>query len=109
MYKIPKFSTTSITLNQSTEGEHIETQIERLTTNGGEIKNTVEEIYTDRKDGVIQAYDPRADKMEIALDAMDVVHKSETARRANYTNRKPDDKADATIGKPESTDGEVTS
>lgn len=107
MYSRPNFTKTSIELNKATEGEPIETMIERMTENGSQITNTVEKIYTDRKDGVIKAYDIRADKHDIALDAMDIATKSEYARRDGYA-RKSDDVADATIGKPESTDGEVT-
>ena len=38
-------------------------------------------VYTERKDGVLPAYDPRTDRFEIAVDAMDRVTASRLAKR----------------------------
>ena len=38
---------------------------------GKENATTVPLIFTDKKDGVLPAYDIRTDKMEVAIDAID--------------------------------------
>lgn len=81
LYKIPKQNETSLTVNESSEGETIEQKIDRIVNNKEAIKDGAPPIYTERKDGIIAAYDIRTDKMEKALEAMDVVHKTEIARR----------------------------
>lgn len=105
MYKTPKFHRTKITVNTSVEGETLETKIERYLANGDPISDTTELIYTERKDGVLAAYDIRTDRMEIAQDAMTIADKSYKARRQDRI--KNSDKPDAEIGKkdgqPEST------
>ena len=63
------------------EGERIETKVERLTTNKEPIKDGAPEIFTERKDGVIAAYNIRTDRWEIAAEAMDVAAKSIAAKR----------------------------
>lgn len=82
MYKIPKFAKTSISVNQSYEGERIEKKIERMMNNNEPITDPgAQTIYTDRKDGVQPDYDIRADKWEYAVEAMDKVSKSHIAKR----------------------------
>lgn len=84
MYKkvvMPRTSCTSTV--EATEGETIEKKIERFLNNGEPIGNDdVQLHYTERKDGVIDAYNIRTDKFEVALDAMDRVSKSYEARRS---------------------------
>lgn len=63
------------------EGETIEQKIERIIQNKEPIKDGAPEIFTERKDGVIAAYNIRADRWEIAADAMDAVQRSIQAKR----------------------------
>jgi hypothetical protein len=81
MYKIKNYSSTSIELNQSVEGETIEQKIERVTTNKEPIKDGAPLIYTERKDGVQAGYNIKTDRFEIAVEAMDKVTKSNLAQR----------------------------
>lgn len=89
-------------INKSTEGESIETKIERMMNNGEGVDSKVELIYTDRKEGVLPSYDMRHDKWETALDGMTKIQKTESYRIANKekveeTTEKKED------GKPEPT------
>lgn len=80
-YKKPKFTRTGIDYNKSTDAETIEQQVERLFTNGENVEGGKEIIYTERKDGVMPAYDIRTDRWDIAIETMDKVHASHQARR----------------------------
>lgn len=67
---------------KTVEGEQIERKVERLVHNNEPIKDGAPEIFTERKDGVIHAYNIRTDRWEIAADAMDAVSRSIEAKRA---------------------------
>lgn len=81
MYKINRYTNTSIKLNQALEGETIEQKIERIVTNKEPITDGAPLVYTDRKDGVLAGYNIRTDRFEVAVEAMDVVSKSIQAKR----------------------------
>lgn len=70
----------SLTVNESYVGETIEQKVERITTNKEPIEDTAPTIYTERKEGVLPQYNPRTDRFDVALDAMDKVHKSNQAK-----------------------------
>lgn len=76
--------------NNAVEGEPIEHQIRRMVDNGEDLESNKSKpiIYTDRKDGVIAAYDPRADKWDIALDGVDKINKSRDAKAKGETTMK---------------------
>lgn len=78
---------TIISRNISVEGETIENKIERITTQKEPITDGAPLIYTDRKDGVLPAYDIRTDKMDVALDAMTTVAKSRLMQREEYLKK----------------------
>tara|TARA_Y100001934_G_scaffold228273_1_gene274539 strand:+ start:298 stop:687 length:390 start_codon:yes stop_codon:yes gene_type:complete len=63
------------------EGEPIELKIERITNNKEPISDGAPEIFTERKDGVISAYNIRTDRWEVAAEAMDKVSGSIQAKR----------------------------
>lgn len=81
MYKMNLPKRSAITSTSTVEGYTIEEKIERAKNNGEELEIEREEIYTDRKEGVMPAYNIRADKWVIATTAMEAVAKS-------YENRK---------------------
>jgi hypothetical protein len=84
MYKIPTSQRrTTLEVNKTYEGETIEQKVERITQNGEPIKDGAPLIYTDRKDGVQAGYNIRTDRFEVAVEAMDKVHKSDIAKRDN--------------------------
>lgn len=81
MLKPRKYLTTELLGEETVEGETIETKMDRITTNKEPIKDGAPRIYTERKDGVIAAYNIRTDRFEIATEAMDKVSKSIQAKR----------------------------
>ena len=70
------------------EGETIENKVARITQNKEPITDGAPIIYTEKKDGVLPAYNIRTDRFDIALDAMDKIGKSK-AKKENAP--KPED------------------
>ena len=60
-----------MTGKQLYEGISIEEKIRRVVNNNEHITDAAEIIYTERKDGVLPAYDIRNDKWDTAIDGMD--------------------------------------
>ncbi len=77
---------TSIDINESMEGESIEEKIRRIMDNGEPISEGADVIFTERKEGVNPAYDVRTDRFELAVEAMDKVHKDKLAKREERQN-----------------------
>lgn len=61
---------------ETVEGETIEEKVARVVENKEPIEDGAPIIYTERKNGVIPAYNIRTDKWDIALTAMDQVNKN---------------------------------
>ena len=96
------------------EGETIEKKIERIVHNKEPITDGAPEIFTERKDGVIAAYNIRTDRWEIAAEAMDKVtgaldakrdgklgHDDKVAEMIDGGDKKSDSGAKSTQGSPE--------
>lgn len=83
MYKVGRIAKSTMTSVEVFEGETIEQKIERVVSNDEPITDGAATIFTERKDGVISAYNIRTDRWEIATDAMDAVSKSHQAKREN--------------------------
>lgn len=81
MYKTNKYEETDLKVNTSLEGETIEMKVERITQNNEPISDGAPLIYTDRAEGVQAGYNIRTDRFEVAINAMDKVSKSITAKR----------------------------
>jgi hypothetical protein len=81
MYKYEKAKPTTIKVNASYQGERIEQKIQRIVNNKEPITDGAPIIYTERKDGVRPEYNIKTDRWEVAIDAMDVVSKTNTAKR----------------------------
>jgi hypothetical protein len=75
-------------VNNSVEGERIETKIRRIMTEKEPIKDGAPIVYTERKDGVKPEHNIRTDRFEIAVEAMDKSTKSIQARRENKADMK---------------------
>jgi hypothetical protein len=82
-YILRKRVKTQIKSVEKLEGEPIEHKIERIVSNKEPIKDGAPEIFTERSEGVISAYNIRTDRWEVACDGMDLVSKSIQARRDN--------------------------
>jgi len=83
MYVYEKRSKSKLTSVEKVEGEPIEHKIERIVSNKEPISDGAPSIFTERKDGVISAYNIRADRWDIASEAMDKVSGSIQAKREN--------------------------
>ena len=81
MYKKNQVTNTSLQVRNVTEGETIEEKMRRVVNNNEPITDGAPLVYTDRKDGVLPQYDIRTDRWDVAIDAMDKVTKTETAKR----------------------------
>lgn len=94
---------TDIVLNESVEGESIEVKVQRIVENNEPISDGAPIIFTDRRDGVLPAYDIRTDRFELAIDGMDYVAKSNLAKRAEYFAQMEQEKDDVKVGTAEPT------
>lgn len=101
MYKRKVAKTSRFSSVEFYPGEPIEDKIKRVTEVGEPITDGAPIIYTDRADGVQAAYNIRTDRFEIAAEAMDKVHASKIAARAENPGKvidlnaeKGDSKAD---------------
>lgn len=65
-------------------GESIEEMVMRCTESNEPIDATAPMIYTEEADGVQPQYDPRTDRFEIALEAVDKYQKSQVAKSENH-------------------------
>ena len=84
---------------ETREGEDIEQKVRRLTEDKSPINDGAPLIYTERKDGVLPAYDIRADRFEIAQEAMQKNMKAVSAKRKQeYDLLLNGDKKDAESG-----------
>lgn len=81
MYKAVTLSRTGFNINTSTEGETIEEKVFRMVNNKEPIKDGAPLIYTEKKDGVLAGYNIKTDRWEVALDGIDAIERSKTARR----------------------------
>jgi len=70
-----------LSINDSVEGEMLETKIERIVNNNEPIKDGAPIIYTERKEGVRASTNIKTDRFEVAIEAMDKTQKSYKARR----------------------------
>ncbi len=99
-YKVSDFHKSKMTSVDKLEGETIEMKMERIVENKEPIEDGAPEIFTERAEGVLSAYNIRTDRWEIACEAMDKVHGSSQARR--------EEKAKMDVVKDESKDSEGT-
>lgn len=76
-------STYNIKSVETYEGETIETKVARIVQEKAPITDGAPIIYTDRKEGVLPAYNVRTDRWDIAENAMDKVNAAKMAKREN--------------------------
>lgn len=70
MYIFRKPSKSLLNSVEKFEGESIERKVERVQTANETIKDGAPEIFTERKDGIVAAYNIRTDRWEVAAEAM---------------------------------------
>lgn len=88
MYGKNKPSKATVKGNETYEGETIEAKVRRIVNNKEKITDGAPLIYTERKDGIQAAYDIRTDRFEIAVEAMEKVQQTKTAKRELATGEK---------------------
>ena len=88
-----KYGNSLINRNESVVGISIERKVEKITESKEPITDGAPLIYTERKEGVIPAYDVRTDRFEIAVEAMGKVVKSNIAKREQAAARKAAEEA----------------
>lgn len=111
-YKFKGYSKTQLTRVPTFEGETLEQKVRRIVSNNEPINDGAPEIYTERKDGVLPAYNIRTDRWEIAASAMDNIERSKQAATENKGATPELDEKGKVIplnGGTVSTDGEVKS
>ena len=82
MYKKQKDFGTSINKYTAERGETIENKVKRMVVNKEPINESMKGgIYTERKEGVRPDTNIRTDRFEYAIEGMDIVSKSITAKR----------------------------
>ena len=67
------------------EGETIERKVARITLTKEPITDTAPIIYTEKKDGVLPAYNIRTDRFDLAIDAMDKIEMERIAKKNQIT------------------------
>lgn len=115
MYKYKEANSTKMTSVEKLEGEPIEHKIERILSNKEPITDGAPEIFTERAEGVMSAYNIRTDRWEIATEAMDKVSGSIQAKRDEKAkaSSKSEEKTKVVdmkgkeIGGPESTEAKA--
>ena len=90
-YKYRKAVKSQLKSVDCVEGEPIELKIERIVSNKEPITDGAPSIFTERKDGVVSAYNIRTDRWEVASEAMDKVAGSVQAKRDAKASKKADD------------------
>lgn len=89
---------TSIRKRDVVEGETMELRMARILENKDTVKDNAQLMYTDRKDGVRPEFNPKTDRFEVAIDAMDKVSKSYIARRSGKNEVLKVDKVESIQG-----------
>jgi len=81
MYKVKQPTPTTLRVRNTVQGETIEQKTGRIVRLNEPITDGAPLIYTDRKDGVGEAYDIRTDRWEIAVMEVDAAAKGYVAKR----------------------------
>ena len=103
--KTIKYGHRLLTVNESVTGVSIERKVEKITESKEPITDGAPLIFSERKEGVVAAYDVRTDRFEIALEAMD---KIDASRKAKREAKAAEAKAAETKAKAEATATEKT-
>lgn len=64
------------------EAETIEEKVERITTNKEPITDGAPIIFTEKKDGVLPAYNIRTDRFDLAIEGMQAAERIRIAKRS---------------------------
>jgi hypothetical protein len=104
MYRQNPAQKTTIEQNTGYVAERLEMKIKRIMTNNEPISDGSPLIYTERKDGVLPAYNPKTDRFDVAIDAMDKVSKTHKAKREERLKPKEEAPKDTNQTQPNKND-----
>ena len=71
------------------EGETIEEKVNRIVNNNEPISDGAPIIFTEKKDGVLPEYNPRTDRWDVTLTAMEKMDQARKAKKEQAV--KPED------------------
>lgn len=92
----------TLTVNETTQGETLEQQVERMISNKESIKEGTALTYTERSEGVRPEMNIRTDRFEIAIAATDKIARSYKAKREERQKKQdPIKELEPTQGTPE--------
>ena len=77
----PIYHQGGIRVNNSYEAESLEQKIHKALRGNEPINDSVQIIYTNRKDGVQPGYNIRTDRFEVAIEASDRITQNKLAKR----------------------------
>ena len=77
----PIYHEGGIRVNNSYEAESLEQKIHKALRGNEPINDSVQIIYTNRKDGVQPGYKIRTDRFEVAIEASDRITQNKLAKR----------------------------
>lgn len=80
--KIRSYGNTDIEVNESAEGELIETKVERISKLNEPITDGAPYLETEESEGVIPVYNVRTDPFDAALDEVTEVHRNSANKYA---------------------------
>lgn len=76
-------------VNKTYKAESLMTKIRKMLANKEPIEDEIETVYTNKKDGVMPAYDIRTDRWEIAQEAVGKMYNAELAEYLKSQNVQP--------------------
>lgn len=108
IYKQVRYNRSTMNVTNESKGYTIEERIERILNQNEPIKDVTEQIFTERKDGILPEYNPRTDRWDIAIEATDKISKDNLAKRqeAMQTMAENSKKGDKNTSQTEAQSGE---
>lgn len=76
-------------INKTYKAESLMMKIRRMLANREPIEDEIETVYTNKKDGVLPAYDIRTDRWEVAMEAIGKMQNAEISEQLKTKNVQP--------------------
>lgn len=95
MKKVIVKADSTLKTGETYQCDRLELKLRRMQESNEPIDDTVivQKIYTERKDGVLPAYDIRTDRFDVAIMAMDAANRMRDAQRWRGTDAPAEDTA----------------
>lgn len=76
-------------INKTYKAESLMMKIRKMLANKEPIEDEIETVYTNKKDGVLPAYDIRTDRWEVAMEAIGKMQNAEVSEQLKTQNVQP--------------------